>query len=228
MIAILPLLLLAAAPTFEPTENYEVRDVEGWKVYVNKRLLADEPRVAEDSLATLRAKLFEINRVVPGERLEALRKVAIWLELDDDRHNPCACYHVDGGWLRGNGYNPDKTKTVEICNAKTFLKWIRSQPWMILHELAHAYHDQVLGYDDARIAAAHKRALELGKYGTVLRYSGKQAKHYAANNPVEYFAEATEAYFGTNDYFPFVRAELREYDPEIYRLLKEIWGDEEP
>ena len=30
---------------------------------------------------------------------------------------------------------------------------------------------------------------------------------------MEYFAEASEAYFGTNDFFPFVRIELRRHDP---------------
>ena len=46
----------------------------------------------------------------------------------------------------------------------------------------------------------------------------------ALNNDQEYFAEATEAFFGTNDYFPFVRAELKQHDPEMFELLHELWG----
>jgi hypothetical protein len=34
----------------------------------------------------------------------------------------------------------------------------------------------------------------------------------------------TEAYFGTNDFFPFNRGELMTAEPEIYQLMKEIWG----
>jgi dipeptidyl-peptidase-4 len=63
------------------------------------------------------------------------------------------------------------------------------------------------------------------KYESVLDYAGRKRKAYAANNVEEYFAEATEAFFGTNDFFPFVRAELREHDPELYRVLERIWAD---
>jgi hypothetical protein len=34
----------------------------------------------------------------------------------------------------------------------------------------------------------------------------------------------TEAYFGTNDFFPFNRGELKTAEPAIYQLLSEIWG----
>jgi hypothetical protein len=43
-------------------------------------------------------------------------------------------------------------------------------------------------------------------------------------NHKEYFSETTEAYFGTNDIFPFVRAELKKHDPAMYALLEEVWG----
>jgi hypothetical protein len=42
---------------------------------------------------------------------------------------------------------------------------------------------------------------------------------------MEYFAETTEAFFGTNDFFPFVRSELRRHDPGGYELLKKLWGE---
>ena len=44
------------------------------------------------------------------------------------------------------------------------------------------------------------------------------------SNEKEYFAEGTEAYFGANDFYPFVRGELKEHDPGFYEVLKEIWG----
>jgi len=43
--------------------------------------------------------------------------------------------------------------------------------------------------------------------------------------PMEYFAESTEAFFGTNDFYPFIRPELREFDPEMFNLLTKLWGD---
>lgn len=46
----------------------------------------------------------------------------------------------------------------------------------------------------------------------------------ALNNDQEYFAEASEAFFGTNDFHPFVRAELKEHDPALFELLGKLWG----
>ena len=60
-------------------------------------------------------------------------------------------------------------------------------------------------------------------YENVLRRNGRRERHYAMNNPKEYFAEATETFFGTNDLYPFVRTELKEHDPEMFAVLRETW-----
>ena len=57
----------------------------------------------------------------------------------------------------------------------------------------------------------------------VLLYDGRHVRHYALTDHKEFFAEMTEAYFGENDFFPFNRAELMESEPEIYKLLTDIW-----
>ena len=95
----------------------------------------------------------------------------------------------------------------------------------MLHELAHAYHDQVLGFDHPEITAAFKNASEAGNYEAVLLFTGETGvRHYGLTNPPEYFSESTEAYFGVNDFYPFVRAELAEHDPRMFRLLQKLWG----
>jgi dipeptidyl-peptidase-4 len=58
----------------------------------------------------------------------------------------------------------------------------------------------------------------------VLLYTGETVKHYGLNNHKEYFAEGTEAYLYRNDFYPFVRAELKEYDPQLHQLLEKVWG----
>jgi hypothetical protein len=58
----------------------------------------------------------------------------------------------------------------------------------------------------------------------VLSHTGKTEKAYALVNDQEYFAEATEAFFGTNDMLPFVRVELERHDPKLYQVLKDVWG----
>jgi dipeptidyl-peptidase-4 len=97
-------------------------------------------------------------------------------------------------------------------------------PMVVLHELAHAYHDEVLGFDDPRIIAAYKQAMDKGLYDKVLTYTGREVQAYAATNEKEYFAEATEAYFYRNDFYPFLGAELKRHDPVGYDLMVEIWG----
>jgi hypothetical protein len=136
------------------------------------------------------------------------------------------CYHPDPEWLRGKQLNPDKAKGIEIAHPTNFLTWTKEQPWMVFHELAHAYHDQVIegGFGNKEIAAALVRAKESKKYESVLHINGRTQKHYALKNPMEYFAEASEAYFGTNDFYPFVRSELKQHDPEMFELLGKLWG----
>ena len=34
----------------------------------------------------------------------------------------------------------------------------------------------------------------------------------------------TEAWWGTNDFYPFVRAELKEAIPETAKVMKLVWG----
>jgi hypothetical protein len=117
-------------------------------------------------------------------------------------------------------------KAVHIPDARYFIepRHARQQPWDVMHELAHAYHDRVLGFDEPKIKQAYERAKEAGLYDSVLHIVGRQQRHYALTNHKEFFAEMTEAYFGTNDFFPFVRAELRRHDPATYELLRTIWG----
>ena len=152
-----------------------------------------------------------------------LQKILIWLGVDDG-YAPCAEYHPDKEFLKQHGFNPDKAKCVEIGNASRFLTWSVNQPMMILHELAHAYHDQVLGFDHAEIQATYQSAKDSKIYDAVLRANGKTERAYAITSAKEYFAESTEAYFGTNDYYPFVRIELKQHDPRMYKLLEQLWG----
>ena len=85
-------------------------------------------------------------------------------------------------------------------------------------------HRTVVIDDHPEIVAAYKDAKEKGIYDKVLLYTGKTVRHYGLNNQMEYFAESTEAYFGVNDFYPFVRAELKEHDPAMYAVMQKVWG----
>jgi hypothetical protein len=222
MLTIMALLAAQDPKPNIPTEQYESREIEGWTVRVNKALLGDKADLGKKAIRLLEVRLYEITLAVPARPLAELRKVPIWLGVDDYIEER-ACYHPNVQWLRDHGLNPDKAKAVEIGNAASFLKEARHQPMMVLHELAHSYHDRILGFDHPGILEAYAKAKQSGIYDSVLRISGKKEKAYAITHPHEYFAEACEAFFGTNDYYPFVRAELREFDPALYRILEEVW-----
>lgn len=212
------------APLYEPTKNYEVRKTEGWTVMLHPALPKDQPELLERTMLLLGNQLYQIERMVPKDAVAKLRRVKVWIE-NFDKHHPCMCYHPDPGWLRGKKLNPDKAKGIEIAHPTNFLKWTKDQPWMVFHELAHAYHDQFVegGFRNKDVAAALARAKDSKKYESVLHINGRMQKHYALTNPMEYFAEASEAYFGTNDFFPFVRSELKQHDPDMYELLRKLW-----
>jgi hypothetical protein len=213
-----------ARPPYEPTSHYEDRQIEGWCVRVNKGFLRDRAELAGETLKLMAVQLYQIRRVVPAAAVAKLQRITIWVEYDEP-HHPCMAYHPDRNWLREHGMNPDKARCVEVADARNFLRWTLDQPWMVLHELAHGYHDRFLGgYDNPEIAAAYKAAMKDKLYNSVLRINNKTERAYATTNPMEYFAETTEAYFGTNDFYPFVRAELKQHDPRMYGLLRKLWG----
>ena len=148
---------LNGSPTFVPSTKYATTRVAGWTVRVNRDLLTTQAELGSNALALLSVKLREITNLVPPHACEALKRVPIWLGTNDG-HAPCAEYHPSKDWLAKNGYNPDKAKCVEIGSARKFIEWTPRQPMMILHELAHAYHDQVLGFSEQSIRAAYEHA----------------------------------------------------------------------
>ncbi|MDB6109706.1 MAG: hypothetical protein JWR69_1456 [Pedosphaera sp.] len=213
---------IGSASGYDPTGDYEVRQMDGWTLRINQKLAGGDALLFKATLRLLEFQLYQITRVVPAAALARLREIPIWIELDDTRF-PCMCYHPSPDWLREHDINPEKAGGVEIANAKNFLNWTKDQPWMVLHELAHSYHHRVLNFENPEIKAAYEKAKGSKTYDRVLRINGRRESHYALTDEQEYFAEATEAYFGTNDFFPFVRAELKEHDPEMFKLLEKVW-----
>ena len=205
---------------------YTSRNIEGWNVRIDDRLLKDEgATLGERVLKVLNAKLVDITVIMPDEPLAKLRAVTIQLDLNYGGLSPMQ-YHNDAGWLKENGYNENLAKCVHIPIAEQLLSRYDAlrMPWVILHELSHAYHDQVLGFEEPRVKAAWKKFCDSGKYKSVLTSPGHMHEHYGLTNQMEFFSEMTEAYFGSNDFYPFVAGELKRDEPEIYDLMSEIWG----
>lgn len=202
------------------------KTIEGWTVQVDPSLLQQpHQRLGQQALQALANHLQRVTYIVPASRLKQLRKLPIWLEREHPKLQAMQ-YHPDRGWLLANGHDPRLTKHVHIPKANALIdpKTWAKHPYVVLHELAHSYHDQVLDFEDERIKQAFDSAQQSKKYESVLAHNGKYVQHYGLSNHKEYFAESSEAYFGVNDFYPFVRAELKEFDNEMYRVLEAIWG----
>lgn len=201
------------------------RQIEGWNIEVDPEILSEANREqGEETLLALGNHLQRVRYIVPADRLVQLRQMPIRIDWMHDLTN--MQYHPSSDWLIEHGYDPRLEKHVHIPRAQQLLdprQWAK-HPYAVLHELAHAYHDQILGFDHAEIVTTFEQAKSAGIYQDVLLYTGERVDHYALSNHKEYFAESTEAYFGVNDFYPFVRAELREHDARMFGLMERIWG----
>lgn len=203
-----------------------IQNVEGWSISVGPELLEDaNQQVYTQSMKALANHLQRVAYMVPPDRLKRLRLCKIWIDLDNPKIKGMQ-YHPGRGWLLSKGLDPRLVKNVHIPQAAALIdrgNWAK-HPYVVLHELAHAYHDQVFGFGDKKIKDVYDRAKKNKIYESVIDHRGNKVRHYGLNNQMEYFAESTEAYLGVNDFYPFVRAELKQHDPDMYELMTEIWG----
>ncbi|MCK5727113.1 MAG: hypothetical protein KAH22_09850 [Thiotrichaceae bacterium] len=199
--------------------------IQGFVLQIHREI-AQHPLEAQELYVVLEKQLRTVVESVPVGALHQLQQVTIWVEWD----NGCeaaARYHPSRSWLEENGANPDKAQCVEINATLKFIQWSHTQPWMILHELAHAYHFQVLGENNKNIQIAFQQAREKKLYDCV-EYDGRlMLKAYAITNDKEYFAELSEAYFGRNDYYPYTHEDLKKHDYIGYQLMVSSWNSKD-
>ena len=204
-------------------------------VYMIRTQLKDTPS-AKKAIALLEKNLDEIDALLPESALTVMHKRPIWLEKD--LTDGAAWYHPSKEWLASQGYMTEKWHCVELCNYLHYVSWSnQNQPYMVLHELCHLYHDQALpgGFDNKDVKEAYDKAMKAGLYVNTAYRLDKNTliehfddtygtKVYATNNPQEYFSEICEAYWGENDYFPFNYEDLKGYDPYGFALMEKVWG----
>ena len=204
-------------------DGYTPQMLEGWMVYVSDELRQQRPEETKRALELLGGQCTKVINVVPPWAVSELQKVRLWVSLPSSDRRPRAEFHPSKDWLIENGMHPEKEKGVEFSNTAILEKEIIRMPMLLLHELSHAYHNLVLGFEHPRILELYEQAKANGSYEQVKRHNREPQKAYAITNHKEYFAECTEAFFGENDFYPFNSRELKEHDPEMYDLLTEIW-----
>lgn len=207
--------------------EHEIREIEGWTVHVDASLLQGEHQeMGALALRLLEERLHEIALKLPEEPVAKMREVPIFL----DRNHPMGNnhYHPGEDWLVERGYDPALTEAVQITHARTLINQAKSPTHgsVMLHELAHAYHHQVLGFDHSDILELYQEFCDSRKFDRVAHGSGRQMPHYALTDHKEYFAEMTETFFLGNDYYPFNHYQLYQAHRPSYELLDRIWGTE--
>lgn len=129
---------------------------------------------------------------------------------------------------RARGLGASRRRPAVSCGAENLLRF-PGDPYaaenIFIHEFGHAIHEMGLrDVDptfDARLKVVYEQSLEAGLWRDT----------YAASNKEEFWAEGVQSWFDANREHDRehnhvnTRAELKEYDPALARLLEEVFGD---
>lgn len=198
--------------------SYRIQKIQGWNLHVEKT--AHQHPEIKKALTIIESQLKDIRKLIHPEIVRKLQLVPIWLNKDI---RIGACYHPSSKWLKMNNRMIEKARSVELQSVDSFINSSVPQPMIMLHEMSHALHHRVHDNKLPIITMAFNKAVAAKSYEKVKHVNGKTVKHYALSNEKEYFAEASEAYFGKNDHYPFNKEELKKHDPEGYAMVESVW-----
>lgn len=241
------LLLLSVTSSYagkKKADNSYVVDEYGYATFSHagfqfkiKESVINTPE-AQIAMQHMRDDLDKIVSIIPEEALKVMRSRPIWMEENNTHNRSAAWYHTSADYPASIGDIPAKGKCLEITNYNKYVSsTAMNQPFMVLHELCHLYHDQALGsFGNQEIQAAYLNAKSRHLYDTYYRryslddlqgteYKADETNHvYCLNDSFEFFAEMSEAYWGGNDYFPYNYEQLKAFDSTAFALMEKIWG----
>lgn len=203
---------------YEQTGNYLKTNVSGWNVYFSSHF-DQKPRDRSRILGKLNTQMAFLASVLSEQHLKTLYKADFWVE-SGDHYRVLGRYFGSKGMIYQEELNPQKLKDVEIFGS--FAR--KPYPSLVLHELAHVYHDRKLRRKDHKIERMYD-AFEAAMPGAKDR-CGKVTKAYALKNHHEFFASFTEAFFYKTCGYPYDRRTIQERHPDMYAFLVETWGAE--
>lgn len=253
MVAVLA-LVLTALPTGELSAQprakdrgqiaapagYQRQTIQGFTLFIHTDVLSNDrdERWQRKPLDVLDLELGTIVKKLPPKAVAALRRLLVWIEWEDpsdpdvERGVVAKYYGVYGNlamWSLGKNKHPLKANNIEVVNMKSLTRehqpGVKLERCVLLHEMAHAVHHQVVGMNNPGIRAAYRAARERGLYARSKDVYGRIVEPtYAASNDREYFAELTCAYLDKLHYFPHTADDLKEHDPTGYKVMEQVWG----
>ena len=136
-------LLKSNDPRME-VDGYTTQIIKGWVVRVSDELRKEKPQETAKALDLLKDQCQKVIDVIPSATVAHLQHVQLWVSMPTEDRRPRAEFHPSKDWLIEHGMHPEKAKGVEFTNTAIFAKEIIRMPMLLLHELAHAYHNLVV------------------------------------------------------------------------------------
>lgn len=197
-------------------KGFSKAPIKRWKVYSHEDL-KNKPELHEKVLQAVTRGLADIEKTVYKRALLHIRQIPILL------------YHKQQGKNHNYAYYDPNLGYVVFPDADLSVGLDRWNKSVLLHELAHGFHDQELTYQNAEVIKAFHNAVKTGIYKKVQNIYGNYEKAYALTNHMEYFAEISVAFFSRKGgviratSYPFTMDELKKHDQTGYRMLLEAW-----
>ena len=213
----------------ELVPGYTPKLVEGFTVLLSDETMQhlDDPKFKKKPVEVLAQEFKAITAAMPAKSIKILQGLLFFVEWDNretlrnGRAGRALAVYYGGHQLSmlAKGMPPLKAKNITVLSMQSLAAEhqpeVDSGRCVMLHEIAHAVHDQLLGFKNATIFAAYKQALER-------KFVDRDA--YAATNEMEFFAEMTCAYYDQLDYHPKTREALQKLDPVTFKVMEEVWG----
>jgi hypothetical protein len=242
----------AQAPTKEPSKEksrpialpnipgYKKHTIQGFTLLIQDAVYEnnDDPKWRRKPIDVLDLELGTIVRSLPDKPVKVLQRLLVWIEWEDtsdpdlEKGVLAKYYGVSGSlamWSLGKGKHPLKANNIEVISMKSLTRehqpGVKLERCVLLHEMAHAVHHQILGFNNVNVRTVYRQAMSRKLYDEAKDVYGNIRKPpYAARNEHEYFAELTCAYLDKLHYYPFNPDDLKKHDLQGYRLMERTWG----
>ena len=201
-------------------KKYSTYSIENFKCFISDEVMQQnsDSTWVNKPLDLLARSLRKVNEVYPENAKVLFHKTYIFV----DWNKPGAL-----GLYSQGPRGPSDPKTHFNCIDINGMKFVteknndkKLQPnnaatLVLLHELAHCYHHQILGWNHELIKDAYQNAKNQRLF---------DLKSYLMSSDKEYFAELTTAYLDKHYSVPKTREEIKEKDIQGYGLMEKIWG----
>jgi hypothetical protein len=221
---------LAASAADPVPAGYSVRNLCGFTTLVHKSVL-EQPadRWRRRPLDVLELEFNDLKRVLAPKLFELLRGIPVYVHWDAAPADSgvVAVYRSAADPSRLKEGERARANCVDILTLRRLGELrppgSRFQQIVTLHEMAHAVHHRLLGFDAPEVLAAFQQAVDRKLYDDVWDRTNRRGRAYARTNANEYFAEISCAYLDSCHFYPFTYSDLRGHDPAGFALAESVW-----